>query len=711
MADKECNVFIIDLGRSMGQKRHDREQSDLDYSLQYVWDKVTNYVYLGRKGLVTGVIGLRTDKTKNHMQEEGGYENITLIQSIQNITMPELRRLPGQLHANTTDSGDALSAVILAVDMIMKHCRDLKFAKRIYLITNGTGPLDADDIEQTAAQIKQNNIQLTVLGVDFDDPEYGFKEENKPFQKQENEKALKKLVELSDGVYGTMQEAIEGIARPHIKTTRSVPTYKGQLRLGDPSTYDTAITIDIERYFKVSVAKPKTASSFIVKDGAPSQAADGDNLAVVRNAYSYSVKDESAPAGKRDVPREELAKGYSYGRTAVHIAESEQNITRLETEQNYEIIGFIPQENIERYMFLDSTNMIVAQKVNDKAAYALSSLIHALFECGSVAIARLVKKDLADPQLTVLSPYITEDIECLIENGLPFAEDLRVYRFPPLDKIITVSGRTLTSHRNLPSDNLLSAMSDYVDSMSLISKDVTPPAERFAIEDLFSPLLHTIEGAIKYRAVHPSEPLPPKSDILLEPSHQPSDLVDNAKAALDHLIKVSDVKKVPPKKKGRFRTREIEKPLSGLDVDALLKKGTQNGTSKNFTIDPTNALPEFRRVMDQPDDEERVKSAVKQMGKIIEDLIAKSFGEQNYAQALEMLGVVRSEMVDYEWSEYYNELVKGLKSKLLKEELGGDRREFWYELRKHKLGLIDDSQAESSNVSKDEASQFLMSKV
>jgi len=710
MGDKECNVFIIDLGRSMGQKRHDREQTDLDYSLQYVWDKITNYVYLGRKGLVTGVIGFRTDKTRNHMQEEGGYENITLIQPIYNITMSELHQLPEQLHPNNTDTGDALSAVILGVDMTMKHCRNLKFIKRIYLITNGTGPLDADDIEQTAAQIKQNDIQLTVLGVDFDDPEYGFKEENKQFQKQENETALRRLVDLSGGVYGTMQEAIEGLARPHIKTTRSVPTYKGQLKLGDPSNFDTAITIDVERYFKVSVAKPKTASSFVIRDGAPSQAVDGNELAAVRNAYSYSVKDESALTGKRDIPREELAKGYSYGRTAVHISESEQNITKLETQQNYEILGFIPEGNVERYMFLDNSNMIVAQKVNDKAILALSSLIHALFECGSVAVARLVKKDLADPQLVVLSPLITLEVECLVENDLPFAEDMRLYRFPALDKVVTVSGRALTSHRNLPSEDLLSAMSDYVDSMSLINQNTSPPEERFAIDDVFSPLLHTIEGAIKYRAVHPSDPLPPKSEVLLEPSHQPADLIEDAKLALNRLIEIADVKKVPPKKKGRFRAREAEKPLSGLDVDALLKKGSQNGSSTTSNIDPSNAIPEFKRVMDQPDDEERVKSAVKQMGKIVQDLITNSFGDQNYAQALEILGLIRSEMIDFEWSEYYNDVVRDLKAKLLQEELGGDRREFWYDLRRHKLGLIDDGQAESSKVSKDEALQFLISK-
>lgn len=723
MAEKEASVFMIDLGQSMSRKRHDREQSDLDYSLQYVWDKITNIIYLGRKGLFVGVIGFRTNTTKNDMQDEGGYENITVIQTIQNMEMQQLKRLPDQLVPSRTDSGDALSAVILGVDMIMKHCRHLKFTKRLYLITNASGALDPDDIEQTAAQIKQNDIQLTVLGIDFDDPEYGFKEENKPFQKQQNEESLKRLVDLSSGVYATMQEAIEGLARPHVKLTKPIPSYKGQLRLGDPANYDTAITIDIERYPKVMIRRPPTASSYVFKEGVPSQQpaeTDGDNLATVRNAYTYSVVDPEAPSGKKDVPREDLAKGYEYGRTAVHISEADEAITKLNTEQSYEIIGFLPQENVERYIFLGPTHMIVSQKLNDKAAYALSSLIHALFEVGSVAVARLVKKDMSEPQLVLLSPMITEDIECLIENDVPFAEDLRTYRFPPIDRIITVSGKHLTTHRNLPNDELLSAMSDFVDGMTLVNS--TTKEEQFSPEDVFSPVLHTIEGAIKHRAVYPRSDIPPKSEVLLEYSRPPPDLLETNAKAISKLIKIADVKKVPPKVKGRarYRNRETEKPISGLDVDALLKKGSSSNTQKSKNdnagrsetekprpIDPKNAIPEFKRILHSTDSDEIFADAVKQMGSIIRNLITHSLGDQNYGLAQEMLGVVRNEMVDYEMAGTYNELIKEIKGDIIVEKLGGDRREFWWRVRIGRLGLVETVEEGDGGVSKEEAGKFL----
>jgi ATP-dependent DNA helicase 2 subunit 2 len=109
----------------------------------------------------------------------------------------------------------------------------------------------------------------------------------------------------------------------------------------------------------------------------------------------------------------------------------------------------------------------IAQKTNGKARIALSSFVHALFELESFAVARFVAKDGKDPILLLLAPWIEADFECLVDVQLPFAEDVRQYMFPPLDRIVTVSGNVLKVHRNLPSDELMNSMSAYVDGMDL----------------------------------------------------------------------------------------------------------------------------------------------------------------------------------------------------------------------------------------------------
>ena len=118
-------------------------------------------------------------------------------------------------------------------------------------------------------------------------------------------------------------------------------------------------------------------------------------------------------------------------------------------------------------MHMSVSCIIIAQKTNSKAVMALSSFIHALFELQSYAVARLVVKQEKDPLLILLAPSIEKEYECLLDVQLPFAEDLRSYKFPPLDRVVTVSGKVITEHRNIPNDALNSAMSDYVDRMDL----------------------------------------------------------------------------------------------------------------------------------------------------------------------------------------------------------------------------------------------------
>ena len=113
------------------------------------------------------------------------------------------------------------------------------------------------------------------------------------------------------------------------------------------------------------------------------------------------------------------------------------------------------------------TNYIVAARADERHAMALSSLVHGLLETNSFAVARLVKKQNDKPVMLLLAPSVELGYECLVDSELPFAEDLRYFNFPPLDRVITVSGKKIVEHRNLPSKELMKAMSDYVDAMDL----------------------------------------------------------------------------------------------------------------------------------------------------------------------------------------------------------------------------------------------------
>jgi ATP-dependent DNA helicase 2 subunit 2 len=176
---------------------------------------------------------------------------------------------------------------------------------------------------------------------------------------------LKSLTDqCKESAFGTAAEAIDDTLIPRVKQSRPYKTYTGQLTLGDPEKYVTAMSIDVERYFRTHKAVPASASSFVIRsdlsNGEASVSTLDDDvtmggtsgpeggLAAVKTARTYKINDESAPGGKRDVDRDQLARGYEYGRTAVHIAESDENVTKLETVQSFAIIGFIPCEKVDR---------------------------------------------------------------------------------------------------------------------------------------------------------------------------------------------------------------------------------------------------------------------------------------------------------------------------------------------------------------------------
>lgn len=116
------------------------------------------------------------------------------------------------------------------------------------------------------------------------------------------------------------------------------------------------MAIDVERYPRTMVARAPTASSFVIKSDmaagestqGPStqEAANQDGLAAVKSARTYQVPDESAPGGKKDVEQEDLAKGYTYGSTAVYISESDRTVTNYESQAGLDIIGFVAKEDV-----------------------------------------------------------------------------------------------------------------------------------------------------------------------------------------------------------------------------------------------------------------------------------------------------------------------------------------------------------------------------
>jgi ATP-dependent DNA helicase 2 subunit 2 len=168
MADKQATVYIIDQGKCMGEKQSGREESDLEYGMRYVWDKITTTLLASRATWTVGVVGLRTDETDNPLKDDDGYEHISIMQPLGPMKMPQLKQLQETIKVNKTEIGDAVSAIIIAIEMIMAFTKNakgepLKYARKIILMTNGRGPMDADDIDEVAKKLNDDRIELVIV--------------------------------------------------------------------------------------------------------------------------------------------------------------------------------------------------------------------------------------------------------------------------------------------------------------------------------------------------------------------------------------------------------------------------------------------------------------------------------------------------------------------------------------------------------------------
>lgn len=157
---------------------------------------------------------------------------------------------------------------------------------------------------------------------------------------------------------------------------------------------------------------------------------------------------------------------------------------------------------------------------------------------------------------------------------------------------------------------------------------------------------------------------------------------------------------VPPKVKGtRGRRREAPKPLSGLDVESLLNQ------EKREKISPNNTIPEFKQMLESPEDDNVVHDAAKQMANIIRKHITHSTGNFKYEEVKADMQVFRQYMIEFEDPEIWNDFIRDFKKRVVKEELGGDRRDFWQSLKRLNLGLIDKNVLEISDVTEKEANE------
>ncbi|TFK19905.1 SPOC domain-like protein [Coprinopsis marcescibilis] len=591
------SMFVIDASPTMGNVRHvelppgpngevmTTEMTNLEWCLRYVKLKIQEMIFNGRKTDQCGVIVFGSDITDNIVNKESGGEGYANVQEYISIGQPNVGTIAklDALRPSESSTGDPLDALIVALETQGRYLASKKsWTRKVFLVTDGEGPVEAEDWQDIVKKMQQHDVFLTIVGVDFDDPELGYEYPDKSRHKKVNEAFYKDFVhDIGEkGIVGTMDYALQEVVRPEPKQTRS--TLMGTvLRIGNADfNADEAIQINVKASKCTALARPATLKKYAMRQEADDMDVDGEGerkavYAQLKMRTEYYVEskegaeddededganikkeDESAegtddtqkPNGAR-VEKEDLVRGFKYGTTYAPCPDGQ--FPKLSTVKGIDILGFFPKKNLRREYLMGEIQYIWADEKSPHQQVALSSVVQALDSLGRVAIARWVNKDGADIKMGVLVPCVFEKADCFLWARLPFADDVRKYTFASLERLVSKKGEEVKEHPYLPTQEQLNAMDAFVDAMDL--GDVGEPDEEgvrgpwFDTRNSYNPAIHRVKQAIFHSAVVsdiPSNPLPPPHPDLVQFFEPPKRALKRARKPLERCKEVFNVKEV-----------------------------------------------------------------------------------------------------------------------------------------------------------------------
>jgi hypothetical protein len=97
---------------------------------------------------------------------------VTAYRAIEKLNLDSLRSVDGiQVEQKPLPRGDVMDGLIVAMDMIQRHCGTKKYKKRIFVITDGEKAAKYDEKEKKSviANMNETDTRLNVITLDFCD--------------------------------------------------------------------------------------------------------------------------------------------------------------------------------------------------------------------------------------------------------------------------------------------------------------------------------------------------------------------------------------------------------------------------------------------------------------------------------------------------------------------------------------------------------------
>eukprot|EP00158_Paraphelidium_tribonemae_P009767 Partr_v1_DN28957_c1_g1_i3_m25594 putative X-ray repair complementing defective repair in Chinese hamster cells 5 len=161
---KSATIFVVDAGPHM-HRLLDNGKSALENAKFAVCQMLHEKILTGRKGEQIGLVVCGSDVTDNQLANDGEYGHVSVLQRVETAAASHLPKVCA-IECSSSSSADCLDSIVVAADILITHCKKLKFTKTIRLFTNGRHAIKPAGIEVIADTLKENNIQVLVIDLD-----------------------------------------------------------------------------------------------------------------------------------------------------------------------------------------------------------------------------------------------------------------------------------------------------------------------------------------------------------------------------------------------------------------------------------------------------------------------------------------------------------------------------------------------------------------
>ncbi|KAM7407575.1 hypothetical protein PAMA_003343 [Pampus argenteus] len=696
---KSALVLCMDVGFSMSNSAPG-EEPPFELAKKVIQKFVQRQVFAETKDELALIL-FGTDSTKNSLDQDGQYQNITVHRHLMIADFELLEEIENQIHPESQQA-DWLDAIVVCMDLLQTETKGKKYNRlNIVLLSDLNTEASSEHVDVIIENLKKADVTLQFF-LPFpagDDDEEGRGDADKGglshpgmgkglSREQKSNLDMVKHVMLNldeedglDQIY-TFRNAIEQLCMFKCIERRPM-AWPCQLTIG------SSLSIRIVGY--KSVTEEKLKKAWITVDAQTNLKED------VKRETVYCLEDDN----ETEVQTDDTIQGFRYGSDIVPFSKVDQDQMKYKHDGKcFAVLGFTKQNMVHRHQFMGSQVIkIFAPKDDEHAGVALSALIRALDELKMLAIVRYAYDRRSNPQVGAAFPCIKQDYECLMYIQLPFMEDLRQFPFPSLEN----------NKKLIPSETQLSAVDSLIDSMMLVEENEDgKQKDMFKVHKIPNPAFQRHFQCLHHRAVNPGTPLPAIEEWLKAAIERPEVISERCQAPLEEMKKKFPLTEVEKKKKLKTSAQIFGKDSE--EPDAKKAKGDEEEDDFNLANIAEGSVTSVGSVDPARDFRTLIKRKSLPFGDVCQQLthrIEQLLGNKNtpyYMKSITCIQAFREQSVKLGNADLYNSYLQSLKKSISNRGL----EVFWDLLVQDAISLISKDEVEESTVSKNEAHQFLL---